>query len=317
VPAAVNIAAIDAGSNAIRLLVARAEPEGGIEKLQRKRSAVRLGRNAFTRHELDEDTIAHAVQAFANFRHTMDKYKVKACRAVATSATRSAHNRRTLIARIEDRTGIRLEVIDGIEEARLVQTAVFHTLGPKRPPRLVLDLGGGSLELSFLRGRDLERSVTLPVGTVRLMESFGIEGPVGELEAHALGEYVRDALAESVPAHVGAFEGLVAASGGNAETLAQYAAGRPVASIHTLDLRVLEGLLPRLLAMDVAKRQKVFEVRKDRAEVMGIAALVLVQLGRWLGLHELLVPGVGVREGVVIELAAEHFGRQPSALATP
>ncbi|MDX9971774.1 MAG: hypothetical protein RBU21_02160 [FCB group bacterium] len=312
-PASINIAAIDAGSNAIRLLIARAEPSGAIVKLERKRSAVRLGRHAFTRHELDEDTIAHAVQAFANFRHTMNKRKVAVCRAVATSATRSAHNRRVLLSRIEARTGIRLEVIDGIEEARLVRAAMFHTLGTQHSPRLILDLGGGSLELSFMRGRALERAMTLSVGTVRLMQSFGIEGAIGELEVHALEEHIRDALAESVPAHAGVFDGLVAASGGNAETLAQYAQGRPAGGLHTLDLRVLEGLLPRMLAMSVEKRQKVFEVRRDRAEVMGLAGLVLVQLGRWLGLRELVIPGVGVREGVVAELAAEHFGGQPFA----
>jgi exopolyphosphatase/guanosine-5'-triphosphate,3'-diphosphate pyrophosphatase len=317
VAAPVNIAAIDAGSNALRLFVARAVSSGRLEPLERKRAAVRLGRHAFTRHELDEETLDRAVQAFANFRHVMDKCKVARYRAVATSATRSAHNRRVLIARAEAQAGIRLEVIDGAEEARLVRSAVFHTLGAKLSPSLILDLGGGSLELSFMNGRRLERALTLPVGTVRLMQTFGLDGSLSDPETRAVKEHVLDSLAESLPAHAGAFEGCVAACGGNAETLAQYAASRPVQGVHTLDLRALEGLLPRLLPMDIAERRKVFEVRRDRAEVMGLAALVLVQLGRWLGLRELLIPGVGVREGIAVELAEGLSGAEPTTLAAP
>lgn len=178
-PDPANIAAIDAGSNAIRLIIARAEGDGRIVKLERRRSAVRLGHNVFTHHEFDEDTMAHAVQAFSNFRHLMDKRRVVKYRAVATSATRNAYNRGALIARIFAKTGLELAVIDGIEEARLVRDAVVTNLGSKLPPRLILDLGGGSLEVSFLKGRGVEKSLTLPIGTVDLWRPSASTAPWG------------------------------------------------------------------------------------------------------------------------------------------
>ncbi len=319
-PEPAYIAAIDAGSNAIRLLIARAEPDGRVVKLDRRRSAVRLGHNVFTRHEFDEDTIAHAVQTFSNYRHLMDKRRVAKYRAVATSATRNAYNRITLIERIRKKTGIELEVIDGIEEARLVREAVVKSLGPMLPPSLILDLGGGSLEISFLKNRHLEKSFSLAIGTVRLMEAYGISGPVSDLEANALMEYFQEVMAERVPRRPVEPGGYAVVCGGNGEALGQIAPGPQMNGVHTLDLKRLAEHLPTLLSMTVAKRRREFDVRRDRAEVMGIAALLLVRLGEWFSLRHVLIPGVGLREGLVNEIALTHFGadhHQVQALAGP
>src|SRR5271170_1044180 len=116
---------MDAGSNAIRLVIARAESPTTIHELATERAPVRLGHSAFTRHHIDDETIERAVKAFRAFRELMDLYRVEGWRAVATSACREAHNRRVLIRRIERKTGIRLEVISGQEEARLVRGAVL------------------------------------------------------------------------------------------------------------------------------------------------------------------------------------------------
>src|SRR6202011_3636293 len=122
--APVHFAAIDAGSNALRLVIARAASPGSIGELEAERTEVRLGHNAFTRHRLDEETIALASRAFRHFRRRMDRYDVQRYRAVATAATREARNRRELIDRIRRKSGIELEVISGAEEARLVRKAV-------------------------------------------------------------------------------------------------------------------------------------------------------------------------------------------------
>ena len=110
----------------------------------------------------------------------MDRNQVTAYRAVATAAAREARNSRRLIERIQRKAGIELEVIGSDEEARLVCAAVRWTLGDRIRPRVIFDLGGGSLEINFFQRGVLERRVGLPLGTIRLMETYGIAGAIAE-----------------------------------------------------------------------------------------------------------------------------------------
>ena len=147
---------------------------------------VRLGHNAFTRRLLDEKTISRAVRAFRHFRDRMDHYQVTTYRAVATAAAREVRNYRRLMERIQRKTGIELEVISSEEEARLVCSAAHWALGDRVQPRLIFDLGGGSLELNFYERGVLQNRVALPLGTIRLMETYSIEGAIDEDTARRL-----------------------------------------------------------------------------------------------------------------------------------
>jgi exopolyphosphatase/guanosine-5'-triphosphate,3'-diphosphate pyrophosphatase len=307
----VHVAAIDAGSNAIRLVVARADSPARVRTLEAERYAVRLGHNVFTQGRFERKTIAQALKAFHHFHAVMSRHQVARYRAVATSATREARNRGALIRRIFRETGIRLEVIDGAEEARLVRSAVRAALGDAIAPRLVVDLGGGSLELNLMRGDVVERSVTLPLGTVRLMETYDASGPIGAEKALALSEKVLAGLRRHLRTAKDLQGSLVVACGGNAEAYAQIAPGRRPGGIPTMSLRVLANRLDAILASDVAGRMRLFRVRRDRAEVMGVAGIVFATLGRALSLREMLVPGVGVREGVLDALVSRHFVLKP------
>ena len=126
----------------------------------------------------------------------MDRHGVAAYRAVATSAAREASNRHVLVERIRHEAKIDLEVISGEEEARLVRVAVLRALRGLEPPRFILDLGGGSLELSELRGGVLQKSIGLPLGTVRLMEAFRVQGTIHEHTADDLRLHVLSVLRE-------------------------------------------------------------------------------------------------------------------------
>lgn len=300
--APLTLAAMDAGSNAIRLLIARADRRGRLRRLVRERVPVRLGHNVFTSGRFSPETINRAVATFQHFRDRMDHFGVSFYRAVATSATREARNRALLLRRIRREAGIRLEVIDGAEEARLVRSAVLGALGRRPAPRLICDLGGGSLELSLMRNRALERSVVLPVGTVRLLETFRIEDQMDEDEVEQVRNYVRTLLESFLPGRPRLAGALAVACGGNAEALAHIAPGARVAGMPSISLRLLKDRMWQILSLDVRRRMKLFDVRRDRAEVMGIAALVFHTLGRWLHLDALVVPGVGVREGLLADL---------------
>ena len=303
----IHIAAIDAGSNAIRLVIARAESATDIHELATERAPVRLGHRAFTRRRLDEDTIARAVKAFRAFREWMDLYRVETWRAVATSACREARNSAELIRRIERKTGIRLEIISGEEEARLVRTAVLSACESKLDPGVILDLGGGSLEVNLLRSGQLRKSINLPVGTVRLMETLGIDGRISSQQRELIRDVVRHHLGHFLRGASHGTFGLAAACGGNVEALTQIFRGSPVAGLDTLDLRLLRRRLGEITGRDLGERMRRYRIRRDRADVIGIAALVLDAAAEMLGVRTLVVPGVGVREGVLRALLASRF----------
>ena len=193
-PTPLVIAALDAGSNAIRAVVARASSATEIRELASARWSVRLGHNVFTRKRLDPRTMSRAVEAFLHFRNLLDRYEVDEYLAVATSAMREAVNRDVLISRIYRETGIELVAIGAAEEARLVRESVFAVSVGRFAPRLILDLGGGSLEMNFLRGRRVERGFALPLGTVRLMEQFNLAGPFTPEGFSALQSHIRSVL---------------------------------------------------------------------------------------------------------------------------
>lgn len=305
--APVQLSAIDAGSNAIRLVIARATSPQHIQILESERAAVRLGHNAFTHRLLDDDTIARASRAFRHFRDRMDHHHVSAYRAVATSAAREVRNCRKLMERIRRKSGIELEIISSQEEARLVCAAVHWALGDRVQPRLIFDLGGGSLELNFFdRGR-LQQRVALPLGTIRLMETFAIEGAIDEDHARRLRHHVLSLLRSTMPSRPQLSRAIAVACGGNAEALVRIAPGPFVERTPTINPRLLRDQMWRILSLDVASRMRVFRVRRDRAEVMGIASIIITTLAQWLGARSLLVPGVGVREGLLLDLVEEQY----------
>ena len=307
-PSPLVIAALDAGSNAIRAVVARASSATEIRELASARWSVRLGHNVFTRKRLDPRTMSRAVEAFLHFRNLLDRYEVDEYSAVATSAMREAVNRDALISRIYRETGIELVAISAAEEARLVREAVFAVSVGRFAPRLILDLGGGSLEMNFLRGRKVERGLALPLGTVRLMEQFNLAGPFTPEGFAALQSHIRSVLRSHLRGSMQIGRSAAVACGGNAEALARVASGPRVAGFNTLNLRRLREMLWEILRLDVEGRMDNFGVRRDRAEVMGVAAVLFTTLAEMLDLRQLIIPGVGVREGVLHELAAAHFG---------
>lgn len=311
--APIQLAAVDAGSNAIRLAIARATSRDRIEILETDRAAVRLGHNAFTRRILDDETVSRAARAFRRFRNRMDRRHVTAYRAVATAAAREARNYRKLLERIRRKSGIDLEVIGSEEEARLVCGAVRWALAGRAQPRLIFDLGGGSLEMNFFERGMLQRRVALPLGTIRMMETYGIQGRIDEDGARRLQHHTIALLRSALPSPPNLPRAIAVACGGNAEALARLAAGTPIAGTSTISVRLLKDQMWRLLELDVPGRMRVFRLRRDRAEVLGIAAVIIATVAKWLDLRAMLVPGVGVREGLLLQMVAEQYsGALPS-----
>jgi exopolyphosphatase/guanosine-5'-triphosphate,3'-diphosphate pyrophosphatase len=317
----VRLGAIDTGSNALRVVIAELTPTE-LVRIEAERVPVRLGHQAFTRGELAPETIDGAVAAFVHFRELFDQHGVSMYRAVATAAVRNASNRDVLLHRLYHEAGIELEIIEGEEEARLVRKATLSALAASPATaaalRAILDLGGGSLEVNLRQGAEgTWRGYSLPVGTVRLMETFGLDGAIADAEAAMVRRYTAT-LMHTIPSTVGA-SGVAAATGGNAEALAKILGERDLAAdasasaVPGFDLAALERELPALVGATVDERMERYGIKRDRAEVIAIAGLVFATAARQLGITRLLAPGVGVREAVLLELAETAREQQQRA----
>ena len=306
-PRSVTLAAVDTGSNAIRLIIAGATGPRELTPLVAERVPIRLGHNTFVHGELDAESIEATVAAFARFRRLFEEHQVESYRAVATSAVRSANNREDLLDRLYREVGVQLEVIDGLEEARLVRKSVEAAMGPERPVNLIVDLGGGSLEIAYQVGERWNEA-TMRIGTVRLLETFGLSGAISDDEARLIRRYVASQLRANLDEGIASDLTSAVACGGNAEALATLFGNQSKRGVPQLKSSQLEAALPRLLGADVKKRMSRYNVKRDRAEVIGIAAIVFAQVAEQLGLKRYEVPGVGIREGVLLDLAEATVG---------
>src|SRR5215472_15668855 len=164
-----RLAAIDVGSNSVHLLIAEVSPEGHLEVIDRVKEMVRLGRRSFTTGLLSREAMDLAVPVLAHFQRLAEIRRVDQMRAVATSAVREAGNRGQFIARIKRETGVEVEVISGREEAQLIYRAAQYALGLEGGPHLLVDLGGGSLELVLVKDQRPLWMKSAKLGAARMM----------------------------------------------------------------------------------------------------------------------------------------------------
>jgi exopolyphosphatase / guanosine-5'-triphosphate,3'-diphosphate pyrophosphatase len=315
-----RFAAIDVGSNASRLRIVsvkevgakrseKVDPERpypGWKTLVSERVPVRLGHSVFQTGALDAAMMDLEVETMRHFAGLMEDHEVDAYRAVVTASTRGATNGEELLERVLKEAGIRLESIDGLEEARLVALAVStkielvgHTL--------LMDLGGGSLELSELEHQTPHFSTSLPIGTVRFLEAFMSEqGPV-DARADAL---VREALDRILTPVKDSFSGQpfarLVGTGGNLEAIAKLCGERHGAN-DLFSTKAAEGALQKLAKLTPEARAKRYELKPDRADVIVPALYVVTAVANLIGAAGVEVPRVGLREGLLREQVERHF----------
>lgn len=317
-----RLGAIDIGSNAIRLRIVDVDPpqmrpDGprfyAFREVLADRAPVRLGHDVFTRGAIEPDVIAAACDALRRFREAMDAAKVDRYRAVATSAAREAQNGDRFVERAEREAGVHVEIIEGVEEARLVQLAVGERVPIGDRIALLIDIGGGSTEVTLLQNRSAVYSRSLPVGTVRLLEAFlegggRVSAPQRMLVEEYLDRVSADALREVGELVVGGRIGLLIGTGGNIETLADLC---PVPGAfpegRAIDAPAMGRLVDELCALTVEERVARYGFRPDRADTVVPAALVLGYIARTFGAPSVSAPGVGLKEGVLVDLARAHF----------
>lgn len=320
-----RFAALDLGSNALRLRIVEAHaasgdreqlsllPESisGFKEVLSLRAPVRLGSEVFVTGKLAAPSIGQACAALREFRQAMDSAKVDAYRATATSAVREASNGATLVERARREAGIELEIIEGVEEARLIQLAVVRRLGLRDKRVLLVDVGGGSTELTHLDQGENAFAMSLPVGTVRLLETY-LRGTktVDKARQKLLFEGIDRALGEAAQLKKLDFE-LCVGTGGSVDTLSELCpaknghAGYPRA----VDVGAMRTLLGKLFEMTTEKRRETFGLRPDRADTIVPAASIFLRVAERFKVPAIVAPGVGLKEGILEELVDKYFDR--------
>lgn len=297
-----RIACVDTGSNAIRFLAAEFSSPTEFVSLDYERVPVRLGHQVFLNGKLAHETMDAAAKAFQRFRERMDALGVEHHRCVATSAVREAHNGHVLIQRIARDTGLRLEAITGSEEARLVHLAVGNRISLAGGQWIMADLGGGSVEVSLVDDAGILWSESHTMGSVRLLEELsGTATDAGRFQ-RLLAEYVS---VLRIPSSTQYWDPLgFICTGGNIEALAALSASpTDDQGVRTLAVSDLEASIELLSRLSYRQRIEQLELRDDRADVILPAAIVYHRLATLCGVDEILVPNVGVKEGIILDIA--------------
>jgi exopolyphosphatase/guanosine-5'-triphosphate,3'-diphosphate pyrophosphatase len=266
------------------------------------RAPVRLGAEVFLSGRLAPASIGQACAALREFRSEMDKAKVSAYRAIATSAVREAKNGATLVERARREAGIELETIEGIEEARLIQLAVTRRVPIGEQRVLLVDVGGGSTELTLLEHGKTVFTMSLPLGTVRMLEAYlkGVK-TVDRRRERLIEEAIDRALGEAMP-QVGKVDVLVG-TGGNVDTLLDLcpAKGRAI------DVAAAKALFKKMCGMTNGERREEYQLRPDRADTILPATCIFLRLAKKLDQATILAPGVGLAAGILEELVDKYF----------
>lgn len=301
-----KISAIDVGSNAMRMVVGEIDESWRVNTIENIRLPVRLGEDVFGMGTLEEKTIQRTEEAFLHFKHVADSFDVHRMRAVATSAAREAANSDLLIDRVLRSSGIEIEIISGDEEARLIHSAVAHALDLKNKRTLLIDIGGGSVEVTISTGRSIISTDSYNLGTVRLLEKLDTKSK----SKYTFGKLVRE-YAEAARYRLEQDLGdekiqICAGTGGNVEEIGRLRQKLFKAeSDRFVTLEELEKLIERLNNMSYEERISKLKLRPDRADVILPASIVLHLIASEAGVKQIAIPNVGLKDGILLDIAED------------
>ena len=286
-----HYAGIDIGSNAVRLLIKCLNEPGSTEplsKVQLVRVPLRLGEDAFVDGRISKKKSKQLISLMKAYHELMEIYEVEAFRACATSAMRDAENGMELVEKIYEKTGIKIEIIDGREEAQLISSDLIRALsGQEEETFLYIDVGGGSTELNLVRGSDLIESRSFDIGTIRQLR-----GKVRDEERESFGTYVQ---------HLKETYGTLrlVGTGGNINKLLRLGAPSERANICNLPVANLRAVADELRQYTPVERMLIFRLQPDRAEVIVPAADIFLLVAEITEATEIIVPTKGLADGIV------------------
>lgn len=296
----IHYAAIDIGSNAVRLLIKSIDEEATVPaftKEQLVRVPLRLGEDAFSTGTISADKGKKLLRLIKAYRQLMRIYEVKEYRACATSAVRDAGNGKELIKSICKETGIKIEIINGEEEARLIYDNHIEELLDKTANYIYVDVGGGSTEISLINEGQLKNSRSYNIGTVRLLEG-------------TVKKTTRSRLHRDMHHFATLYPDLrIIGSGGNINKLYRLA---DIPSKKGIELPVdkLRELNEQLKLLTTEERMVKYNLRPDRADVISHAADIFLEVATQTGAQVILVPTIGLVDGIIDSLYEKVKGKK-------
>lgn len=290
-----KFAAIDIGSNSVRLLISNVLLNGEgpfFKKSSLIRVPVRLGNTAFTNHQIPEVSVQHLEETMLAFKHLMKANDVIHYKGCATSAMREAVNGPEIINRIKTNTGISIDIISGTLEAEYIfnsQNASAEKLGTNC---LFVDVGGGSTEITFFSNGNAIAVKSFRIGTLRILQN-----QLTKEDWNKMKEWVKEKAGDLK-------DFKIVGSGGNINTFSK------MMSLKTgkaMPFNKLNEMLEELKAHTYEERMKLYDLNPDRADVIVPAGEIFVRIMKWVNANEIFIPKIGLGDGIVREAYKEYL----------
>lgn len=292
----IRYAAIDVGSNAVRLLIADVSKGEDGEVTYKKNTLVRvplrLGDDAFLDHKLSENKTSDLIKTMAAFKNLMEVYNVKLYLACATSAMREAENGKEVIKKIKKQANIDLEIIEGQREANIIYANHIEQDLDIKKNYLYIDVGGGSTELSIFVNKQLKASKSFNIGTIRILDNQDKQETWDDMK-----EWVKN--------HTRDLKNLAGiGTGGNINKLFRMSGEKDEMPLTYLKLK---DLYNQLNSYSLKERISILKLNQDRADVIIPASEIFLTLMKWTGIKQVYVPKVGMVDGIINLLIEENF----------
>jgi exopolyphosphatase/guanosine-5'-triphosphate,3'-diphosphate pyrophosphatase len=302
-----RIAAIDIGTNSVHMIVVRVRPDLSFEVIDREKAMVRLGAGGLDGRALTPEAVSAALQALSKFKRIAESHSVDEILAAATSATREARNGGEFLARLERETGIRSRVISGVEEARLIHQAAVYGVDVGSGRAVVIDIGGGSVEITLGTATALQLARSFKIGPIRLTERLVRSDPLSarderKIVKHVLGEIDRycDQIVSAGFDRVIGTSGTILSIGTLAATVAR---GAPPSELRNLHVAVkqIRRVRKQVTEIDLEQRLAIPGLDPRRADLVVAGAVLLDTILRRLGAEELTLCDLALREGLILD----------------
>ena len=307
-----RLAAIDIGTNSVHMIIVRVRDDRSFEVIDREKVMVRLGAGGLNGRALTSAAMTGALQALATFKRLADVHGVDEILAVATSATREAPNGGDFLTRIEGETGIRARVITGAEEARLIHLAATYGVNVGGSHAVVIDIGGGSVEITLGSAHEVRLASSFKLGVIRLSERFVRTDPLSARDERKLvkhirnevDDYCRDMTAVGFTRVIGT-SGTILSLGTMAAAEATGEAPTELRNLH-VSAKQLRRVRKALVESSLAERAALPGMDPKRVDLAVAGAVLVDTLLRRLGAEEITLCDLALREGLIIDYVHRH-----------
>jgi len=302
----VTIAALDIGTNSFHLVIAKVV-DGGFEVVETEKETVRIGHGAGDMNQLEQDAIDRGIACLIRMQKIAASHNAE-IRAVATSAVREAKNRFEFIRRAKKEAQIDIEVISGVEEARLIHLGVLNGVGEHERPMLLCDIGGGSTEIVLGNDDEVLLARSFKLGAVRLTDRFFNSATLHPSAVSSCRSHVRSTLMVLQSEVIEFGYDVAVASSGTAETIAQLiqersgnSAPKTLNRFEFTQAQIAETVTMLGSVITVDERREKFSLEKSRAEIILAGAIILEGIASVYGINTFMYSDYSLREGVILD----------------